>query len=290
MRRIRGRQLAKAMLFGAIGTFLGIAINAALDYARQDWSNPVGIAAVAVLASVSGVIPLLQADRPEPAPPANRGTVYPSGAPPAVGSAPVPPPTGQGWPPPSAPGWRPPSGQGWPAPGAPAGQRRSGRVPLLAAALLLLVLCGGGAAGATYGVKFFGAWFTGDQDGVSILAAPAEGSAGPLTLTVDQMEQTRNFTRVHLVGMNSGDETPKLVAGFVQLTGDDGTTLKADPFRSDWPEDVTPGRAGVKGWLVFKGHLAAGTTNASLRFTAIFGTLGGEREIAVEGIQLRMPR
>ena len=68
MRRIRSGQLAKAMLFGAIGTFLGIAINAALDYARQDWTNPVGIAVVAVLASASGVIPLLQTERPERAP------------------------------------------------------------------------------------------------------------------------------------------------------------------------------------------------------------------------------
>jgi hypothetical protein len=285
MRRIRGGQLAKAMLFGAIGTFLGIAINAALDYARQDWTNPVGIAVVAVLASASGVIPLLQAERAAPAPPQRRGTVYPSGQPPAVGHAQVPQ-YGQGtrydWP-------APPSGApGAPAPGLPAPRRRGGRVPLLAAALLLLVLCGGGAAAATYGSKFLGGWLTGDEKGTNILAGPATGEAGPLKLTVDRAEQTRNFTRVHLAGTNSGDQSAKLVIGFVQLTGDDGTTLKADPFRSDWPEDVTPGRAGVAGWLVFKDHLPPGTTSASLTFTTIFGPGGGE--ISVSDIPLQLPR
>jgi hypothetical protein len=163
-------------------------------------------------------------------------------------------------------------------------------LPLLVAAVVLLVTCGGGAAAATYGSKFLGGWLTGDEKGTSILTSPARGSAGPLTLTVDQAEQTRNFTRVHLAGTNSGDETPKLVVGFVQLTGDDGTTLKADPFRSDWPEDIPPGRTGVAGWLVFKGHLPPGTTSASLTFTTIFGSLRGERSITVADIPLQLPR
>jgi hypothetical protein len=279
MRRIRGGQLAKAMLFGALGTLLGVAINAALDYARQDWTNPVGIAVVAVLASASGVIPLLQADRSEPVQPTGRGTVYPSGRPPsAVGHAQVPPY--------QAPGAVPP--YDWNAPyGPPAPARaRGGRVPLLAAGLVLLVLCGGGAAGLTYGVKYFGAWITGDERGTEILVAPASAQAGPLTLTVTNVVQTNHFTRVKISATYSGDESPKLVTGFAQLTGDRGTALKADPFRSDWPEDV-PAGVPVAGWLVFKEVLPSGTASASLTFTTIFGTLRGERSITVSGIRLR---
>jgi hypothetical protein len=279
MRRIRGGQLAKAMLFGALGTLLGVAINAALDYARQDWTNPIGIAVVAVLASVSGVIPLLQVDRTETVPPMGRGTVYPSG-PPAYGQATVPRYGG----PPSVYPQSPPLG-----PAQPAARRRGG-APLLVAALVLLVLCGGGAAGATYGVKFLGGLLTGDERGTDLLVSPASGQAGPLTLTVDKVERTRHFTRVHLSATNSGDEIPKLVVGFCQLTGG-GTTMKPDPFKSDWPEDVPPGRAGVGGWLVFSEHLPADTTSASLTFTTIFGTLrGDQRSIAVEDIPLRAQR
>jgi hypothetical protein len=282
MRRIRGGQLAKAMLFGALGTLLGVAINAALDYARQDWTNPIGIAVVAVLASVSGVIPLLQAERVPSGGPPRRGTVYPSG--PAVGQAQVPRYGGQ---PPSQYDWAAPQGPPPTAPGQPAARRRG--APLLVAALVLLVLCGGGAAGATYGVKFLGGLITGDERGTDLLVRPATGTAGTLTLTVDKVEQTRHFTRVHLQGRNTGEEIPKLVAGFCQLTGG-GTTKKPDAFKSDWPEDVPPGREGVAGWLVFEGHLPPGTTSASLTFTVIFGSVRGGRSITVADIPLRAQR
>jgi hypothetical protein len=281
MRRIRAPQLMKAMLFGGIGTFLGIAINAALDYARKDWGNPVGIAAVAALACVSGIIPLFQGEKNPPAPPAPPpGSGYPpaSGYPPGSGYQ------GTVYPSQPYPGGVYPSQPGRPQ------ARRSGRVPLITAAIVLLVACGGGAAGVTFGVQYLGGYLTGHENGTDILAASASAEEGPLAVEIRRVEVTRHFTRVEVAGRNSGSDSLTLpVFKNTLLTAAGGRSLEGDPSRSDWPETIPPG-GQVTGVIVFSGKLPAGVTSASFSFTTIFGSLRGPRSITVRDIALRADR
>jgi hypothetical protein len=67
----RGRSTVAMMLvFGVIATALGLAVDAAFDFLRKDWSNPVGIALVATLTFGSALIPVLQqgGSRADPTP------------------------------------------------------------------------------------------------------------------------------------------------------------------------------------------------------------------------------
>lgn len=268
MRRVRGTQLAKAMLFGAFGTLFGIALNAAVDYARRDWTNPLGLGLVVALGCASGLIPLL---RSEPA--GSRDRVQPPALP--------TPGTAHPWP-----------NQAWPGTAVPPTQlhpagRRQARLPLAVAVLALLVICGGGATAVALGVRYVGAYITGDQPGHDVLVAPRSATAGPLTITVRRVLATANFTRVEMTAANRGRDPLTLpVFHACQLTTQDGTTLQGDPFRSDWPETVPPGGT-VRGTVTFGGHPPAGATSASLSFTEIFGSVNAPRSITVDSIGLR---
>jgi hypothetical protein len=62
--------VVKMLVFGLIATALGLAVDAAFDFLRKDWSNPVGIGLVAALTFASAMIPVLQLGaerRPRPA-------------------------------------------------------------------------------------------------------------------------------------------------------------------------------------------------------------------------------
>ena len=65
----------------------------------------------------------------------------------------------------------------------------------------------------------------------------------------------------------------------------DGTTLKADTFRSQFSETV-PAGAFQRGTITFPGHLTSAETRAALSFSHIFGTFEANA-ISVSGIQLR---
>lgn len=57
----RGRSTVAMMLvFGVVATALGLAVDAAFDFLRKDWSNPIGIGLVATLTFGSALIPVIQ--------------------------------------------------------------------------------------------------------------------------------------------------------------------------------------------------------------------------------------
>jgi hypothetical protein len=272
MRRVRGAQLAKAMLYGAFGTAFGIVLSAAIDYARRDWTNPLGLALVVLLGCASGLVPILREPAWQPARP-------PHGSPPGPGPQwPAEPWPAEPW----APGPVPP-GQAQP----PRPARRPARLPVAIAVLVLIVACGGGATVVTLGVRYAGAYITGDQPGTDVLVAQRSATVAALTITVLRVRVTANFTRVEMTATNRGRTALTLpVFHTCQLTTADGTTLQGDPFRSDWPETVPTGGT-VRGTVTFGRRLPAGTTSARLTFTQIFGTLGEERSITVDSIALR---
>ncbi len=252
MWRVSPRRLVKAMAFGVLGAAVSLALNAAISYLREDWSNPLGIGLAVALASITGVIPQLQEEKTPPQPP-----------PPPPYQAPYYP---SSWP---------------PVPPKPAPTR----MPVLVAVLVLLLICGGGAGAVALGMQYVGGLATGDEDGVDVLVAEKSAKAGALTLTVHHVVLTAHFTRVEMSAANSGTTSLTLpVYGYSQLTVQGGTTLKGDAFRSDWPETV-PAEGLVRGNVNF-GRLAAGTTRINVSFTQIFGPGGGS--ITVRDIVLRL--
>ena len=58
--RRRRSPVAMMLVFGVVATFLGLAVDAAFDFLRKDWSNPFGIGMVATLTFASAMIPVLQ--------------------------------------------------------------------------------------------------------------------------------------------------------------------------------------------------------------------------------------
>lgn len=181
----------------------------------------------------------------------------------------TPPP---GWRP--SPGWRPP---------LPPPRRRSGGVAAALVVLVLLVAVGGGL---TFGVRYAVGLVTGDETGVSVLVAPAEGKGSGVSLTVQDVVYTPNFTRVTVLATNTSRPSVTLpVFGNCVFVGEDGTTLEADPFRSHWSESLPPG-AKQLGTLVFPGRLPAGATRASLSFATVFVFGPGSGAATVKGIRL----
>jgi hypothetical protein len=89
---------------------------------------------------------------------------------------------------------------------------------------------------------------------------------------------------VALTAVNvSGDTIGLPVYGNCRLISDDGQTLQADPFRSDWSEEVAPG-VPHRGVITFPGRLPEGA--ALLNFAHVL-QLGGS--ITVRGIQIEAP-
>ncbi len=233
----RGRSPVPMMLvFGVVATALGLAVDAAFDFLRKDWSNPIGIGLVATLTFGSALIPVLQ----------QRG-----------GRA------------------------------DPTTTRSPHRVRVAVAVLVVLAVCTGGAGGAAWAVQYAGGYVTGHEDGPDLLLGEASATAGPLTLTVHAVLHTAHFTRVDLSGANTGDDSMRLpLFENCLLTAASGQTLKADRFRSDWPEAVPPGGT-VRGFVTFGKHLPPGTATASLAFEVVFVQgPGGPGSITVRNIRL----
>lgn len=151
-----------------------------------------------------------------------------------------------------------------------------GHGPTAAGVLAVVVVVLVVGVGVALGVRFAVGYLTGDETGTQVLVQPATGGTTGLSATVDGVEYTDHFTRVSLVATNGGGTSVSLpLFGYCVLSGSDGTTLQADPFRSDWAESLPPG-GRQRGVVVFPGHLPDAVLEASLSFTTVFGPDGGD--------------
>ena len=117
---------------------------------------------------------------------------------------------------------------------------------------------------------------------------------GPVTVnsvgvrtTVESVEQTRDFTRVHIVVQNNLGNTITLpLFSNATLSDAAGTTLEADQFRSTWSQTIAPGQTR-RGTIVFGGHLPNAETTAALSFATVFKQgFDGPNSIVVPGLLL----
>jgi hypothetical protein len=65
-------------------------------------------------------------------------------------------------------------------------------------------------------------------------------------------------------------------------------TLQADPFKSDWPEQVPPNSI-QQGSVTFPGHLPEGAANGQFSFlnVFVFGRFGVDDSLVIKSIRLR---
>jgi len=171
--------------------------------------------------------------------------------------------------PPPPPGRYPPYS---PYPPYPVSSRRT---PLWRALLIAFLVIGVGGLAATEGVRYAVGYITGNEPGTSRLVEPASASSGGLTLTVESVTYTAHFTRVGVAARNqSGTALALPLFDNCVFTGNEGTTLQADSFRSRWSDTLAPG-SFQRGVIIFSGHLPALVLQASLSFSNIFGPGGG---------------
>jgi hypothetical protein len=240
------------MLFGILGAIAAILLDAAIAYLREDWTNPLGIALVAGVAALSGVIPLLRPERAR-TPAVPQPNARPSGA--------------------------QAHGPAQPAP-------RPGGIPVIVGVLTLLLVCGGGVAAAAFGVQYLGGWLTGDEAGSDILAEETSATNGPLTVTVHSVVVTDHFTRVELSATNGGD-IPIILPVYRNCYLDTGVaTMQGDPSRSEWAETVPAGQT-TRGTVVFD-RLPDGVESISISFAIVVGTFD-TRSLAVADVPLLTP-
>jgi hypothetical protein len=195
---------------------------------------------------------------------------------------------------------RPPGQQGWPSDAsAPRGygQTRGRGTPLPIALVTLIVVLGVGGWALTQGVRYGIGYITGNEPGTERLVGTASGSADGLRLKVESVEHTAHFTRVELLARNGSDQYSMTLPLFMNctFTGSDGTNLKADPSRSDWSEQLSPGSL-QRGTVIFGGHIPDPVHKAELRFARVFSFPVGQPTfetgpsfITVENIRLRAP-
>jgi hypothetical protein len=182
------------------------------------------------------------------------------------------------------PNHSPGQGQHPPSPAQPYPQKQRGK-SLAAALLISFLVIGVGGWAVTVGVRYAVGYITGNEQGTERLVQPATSSSGGLTLTVDSVVHTDHFTRVGVAALNeTGSSLSLPLSGFCVFVGGDGTTLKADAFRSRWSETLAPG-IRQRGTINFDGHIPKSVKRASLSFTQIFGPGGGS--ITVPDIMLR---
>ena len=177
----------------------------------------------------------------------------------------------------------------WPVEAAPEAAPRSAprSRPIIATVLATLLLLGGGgwllAGAASYAVGYF----SGNEVGTQRLARQVTAEAQGVTVTVLGIQSTAHFTRVEIHvqnGTNSSMSLPLFHNAI--LTGPDGTTFDADPFRSTWQPDIAPG-GQRKGTINFESRLPESGGTVSLSFVTVFMQgFDGPRSITVPDIPL----
>jgi hypothetical protein len=185
----------------------------------------------------------------------------------------------------------PPSGQHQrPTQGGPQPPDERPRLPFAVSMLLVVVAIGVAGLGITVGVRYVVGWVTGDEPGVERLVSEVEASDQGLTLTVEEVVQTRHFTRVAVLADNDVGHSVSLpVFNNATLVSRSGAVLQADAFRSDWADSLAPWTT-QRGVIVFSGHLADRVRRARLSFATVFGAgFEGPRSMTVSNLRLRPP-
>lgn len=191
------------------------------------------------------------------------------------------------------------SGPGWggapygPSPGW--GRSRlpdGGGTSLAVAGAVLLLVAGVGGYALTLGfrsafTRVAGLTQVGPpvQTGTEVLDAAGTATSGPLTLTVESVQRTRDYTRVELVARNRGPSALSMpVLRNCLLTAPGVPALEADP-RSPWTGTV-PGNGELRGVVYFPGRPASSAGTVSLTFTTVFGSLDA-RGVTVANLAVR---
>lgn len=162
------------------------------------------------------------------------------------------------------------------------------RAPVGAGVIVAVLVIGGGGLVLTYGVARLSSFITGNQTGTERLVEPVSKAAQGVTVSVQSVEQTRDFTRVTISMRNNLPNTITLpLYKNVTLRDPEGTTLGADAFRSSWSDTIAPGQV-TKGTVVFPGHLPDIGIRATLAFATVFEQgFDGPDSIVVDGLVLQ---
>jgi hypothetical protein len=177
-----------------------------------------------------------------------------------------------------------------PRPAYPMTRAKPRGVALPAALLTAVLVIGvGGLAvteGVRYAVGYIAGYITGNEQGTSRLVRPVSATGGGVALTVQSVTYTAHFIRVGVVARNQTRQSLDLpLFDNCVFTGSDGTTLQADPDRSQWSITLPPG-VPQRGVIIFNGHLDPSIRQASLSFAQIYGQLSGG-SITVRNIELK---
>jgi hypothetical protein len=168
--------------------------------------------------------------------------------------------------------------------------REGGGAPVAVVLLIALIVIGVGGWGVAEGARYVVGYITGKEPGTDRLVKPVGTVMSGVKLVVESVTYTDHFTRVGLRVRNLGSTPVTLpVYGNCTLTGLDGTTLDADPDRSEWTENVPPS-VKQRGTVTFDGHLPDSVKRASFSFTDVFRFGPGGGSITVHGIQLEHAR
>jgi len=149
------------------------------------------------------------------------------------------------------------------------------------AVLTALLIFGVAGFAVTAGVRYAVGWITGNETGTERLVGTAATESEGLRMAVTSVQDTAHFMRVDATVSNQTGNTISLPLGFCSLIGGGGTALRADDFRSDWPNSFGDGTR-IKGTVIFGGHLGDGARHADLSCDSVFAQgFGGPRSIRV---------
>ncbi|MFC6155268.1 FHA domain-containing protein [Kribbella jiaozuonensis] len=127
-------------------------------------------------------------------------------------------------------------------------------VSILIAIAVVLVGVGVGGFALTAGTQYVGGYLTGNESGEDRLVKPVAKPSSAVTITVENVTYTSHFTRVEVMLANGAKEPVTIPIAGATFTAADGTALRADTRRSNWPSKVAAGGT-EHGTITFKGKL-----------------------------------